>query len=123
MRFIWLSLSIVAPLVAVNFIANENERIIILTYMVVAALTEIVLLALTVSEFVKYQKAQEYVVHRKIECDRDEDIAKWRKEFSQDTLNLYDMQKESLKRARDVKRDSDDEIGGNKVPDTSGNGT
>ena len=115
MRFIWLSLSIVAPLIAVNFISKETNEAISLTYLVVIALSEIVLLSLTISEFVKKQKENEYLIYQQIKEDRDVDISKWRAEFMEDSLNLYDMQKESLKRAKNINNnDIKDE---NKVDD------
>lgn len=103
MRFFWLALSIVFPLVLVNFIETFRPgEIGLVVYYAVGCLAEIVFIALCVSEFVKSHKKQEYAVHQKIRHDRDEDIKKWRKEFIRDSLDLYEMQNESLERAENL---------------------
>ena len=100
MRFFWLGLSIVFPLVLSPFIERYNTgAIAYYVYYAVGCLAEIVFIALCVSEFVNNHKKQEYVTHQKIRHDRDEDIKKWRKEFMRDSLDLFEMQNESLKRA------------------------
>lgn len=103
MRFFWLALSIVFPLILVLYveqsIRTETSQGV---FYVVGCLSEIVFIALCVSDFVRHHKAQEYVTHQKIRHDRDEDIKKWRKEFMRDSLDLYEMQNESLKRAEDL---------------------
>ena len=103
MRFLWLALSIVAPLALVEAVGEPNPgdwKTFI--YYSVGCLAEIVFIALCVSEFVKDHKQQEYLTHQNIRRDRDEDIKKWRKEFMRDSLDLYDMQTESLKRAENL---------------------
>lgn len=103
MRFFWLALSIVFPLVLVNFIQPFGSgHLASFVYSAVGCLAEIVFIALCVSEFVKSHKKQEYAVHQQIRRDRDEDIKKWRKEFIRDSLDLYEMQNESLERAENL---------------------
>jgi len=103
MRFYWLALSIVFPLVSVYFIeASGPGEIAFFVYSAVGCIAEIGFIALCVSEFVKSHKNQEYAVHQQIRRDRDEDIKKWRKEFMRDSLDLYEMQNESLKRAENL---------------------
>ena len=103
MRFFWLALSIVFPLVLVKVVDPSNQtELSLFVFYAVGCLSEIVFIALCVSDFVRHHKAQEYVTHQKIRHDRDEDIKKWRKEFMLDSLDLYEMQNESLKRAEDL---------------------
>lgn len=101
MRFLWLALSIFAPLVLVEVTEGmSHESVKFTTYIAVGCLAEVILIGLSVAEFVRYHKQQEYLAHQKIKQDRDEDIKKWRKEFMNDSLDLYEMQKESLKQAK-----------------------
>lgn len=103
MRFFWLALSIVFPMVLATFVeGGATGGISFFVYSAVGCLAEIVFIALCVSEFVKSHKKQEYAVHQKIRHDRDEDIKKWRKEFIRDSLDLYEMQNESLERAENL---------------------
>lgn len=104
MRFLWLALAIVTPLVVANGVdgLGSTDDLKLWIYAVVGCITEIVFIALCVSGFVDHHKQQEYVTHQKIRHDRDEDIQKWRKEFMRDSLDLYEMQTESLKRAEDM---------------------
>jgi len=103
MRFFWLALSIVFPLVLATFVEGVFPGgIAFFVYSAVGCLAEIVFIALCVSEFVKSNKKQEYAIHQQIRRDRDEDIKKWRKEFIRDSLDLYEMQHESLERAENL---------------------
>lgn len=100
MRLFWLALSIVFPLILVEAVDYYSPATLMLRVSYsVGCLAEIVFIALSVSEFVRYHKKQEYLTHQKIRHDRDEDIKKWRKEFMRDSLDLYEIQNESLKRA------------------------
>lgn len=106
MRFFWLALAIIFPL-ALVLLTSEVEQLVQaqalqFVFYAIACLSEIVFIALCVSDFVRHHKEQEYVTHQKIRHDRDEDIKKWRKEFMRDSLDLYEMQNESLKRAEDL---------------------
>ena len=103
MRFFWLALSIMFPLVLVQILDQSNPtKLSLFVSYAVGCLSEIVFIALCVSDFVRHHKAQDYVTHQKIRHDRDEDIKKWRKEFMRDSLDLYEMQNESLKRAENL---------------------
>ncbi len=102
MRFFWLLLSIAVPLATVKAAPGfvPNDEIALYTCYAVACVAEIIFIGLCVAEFVNYHKEQEYAVHQKVRLDRDADIKKWRQEFSQDSLDLYEAQQDSLKRAR-----------------------
>ena len=103
MRFLWLALSIMFPLMLISILegSDQSESAAVVSYGIVC-LAEIVFIALCVAAFISDRNKQEYITHQKIRHDRDEDIKKWRKEFMQDSLNLYEMQDESLKRASDL---------------------
>jgi len=108
MRFFWLALSIVFPLMLATFVEGASQDgIVFFVYSAVGCLAEIAFIALCVSEFVDAHKKQEYETHQKIRHDRDEDIKKWRKEFMRDSLDLYEMQNESLERAENLAGRSD----------------
>ncbi len=102
MRFLWIALSIICPLIVIEFDSYEAgvKRTV---YYAVGTFAEIIFLGFCVSEFIKSRKEQEYLTHQRIRSDRDEDIKKWRKEFMRDSLDLYEVQKESLKRAENLK--------------------
>lgn len=103
MRFFWLGLSILSPFVLGGFLEESNlSDITSYIYPTAGVFAEIVFIALCVSGFVSSHKEHEYITHQKIRHDRDEDIKKWRKEFMRDSLDLYEMQNESLKRAEDL---------------------
>jgi len=104
MRFFWLALSIVFPLVLATFVEGASQDgIVFFVYSAVGCLAEIVFIALCVSEFVKLHRRQEYSFRKQIERDRDEDIKKWRKEFEyefvQKISNFNEMRKEAPKHA------------------------
>jgi len=111
LRFLWLAMSIIIPIFSVQYISQEEDELVLSTYIFVAVFSEIVVISLAVSEFVKAGKVVEYLKEQQIKEDRDADISKWRKEFLNDSLDLYDMQKESLKRAKDL---NEKEFFGNK---------
>ena len=90
------------PIVAIQYISPERDNLIQVTYIIVAVFSEVVVISLAVSDFIKAGKDFDYLREKKIKEDRDLDIAKWRKEFVQDSLSLYEMQKESLKRAKNL---------------------
>ncbi len=102
MRFLWIALSIICPLIVIEF-ASYEAGVKMIAYYAVGSFAEIIFIGLCVSEFVKSHKEQEYLTHQRIRSDRDEDIKKWRKEFMRDSLDLYEVQKESLKRAENLK--------------------
>ena len=101
-RFFWLAAAIIVPLLSVQYISQETDRLIELTYIVVAIFSETIVISLAIAEFAKVGREIAYLKEKQIKEDRDNDLSKWRKEFFNDSLNLYEMQKESLKRAKDL---------------------
>ena len=102
LRFLWLAGAIIIPIFSVQYISQEQENLIRTTYIIVTIFSETVIISLAISEFIKAGKIAEYLREKQIKEDRDDDISKWRKEFVNDSLGLFDMQKESLKRAKDL---------------------
>ena len=102
LRFLWVATAIVIPLFSVQYISNENDYLIRMTYIVVATFAEVVAISLAISEFFRAGRELEYLREQQIKADRDNDVSKWRKEFLNDSLGLYEMQKESLKRAKEL---------------------
>lgn len=100
MRFIWLALAILTPLITVNFVVHQRNETVQFTYLLVSAAFEILCICFTVSEFIKKRKAENYEDQRRIKHDHDQDIIKWRREFMDDTLRVNDIQKEFTERAK-----------------------
>lgn len=102
MRFFWLAMAIITPLIAVVFIESESNTNIQLTYLIVACVVQVITISFTISEFIRLRKRETEAEHARIKQERDKDIQKWRKEFHQDTLHIYDIQKESLIKAMEL---------------------
>ncbi len=109
MRFLWLAFAIVVPLLFGEilergsfFSIGVEPSVKEIIYWIVFVIFETLSVSFTISEFIKQRKIEIYDRELQIKRDRDEDIAKWRKEFADDTIRLYEIQKEALKRAREI---------------------
>ncbi len=103
MRFVWLAVSIMTPLVAVHFIdAEAGNEMIQGTYAVVATSFFIVAISFTISDFVKHRNGERHEEHRRLLLERDADIVNWRKEFFLESADLYDAQKTMLLKAKEL---------------------
>lgn len=102
MRFFWLAISIVTPLIFVHLIEAESNKTISNTYLAVAAAFLIFSIALTVAGFIKHRNNERHAESRRLLEERDHDIAKWRKAFFSETADLYDAQKTMLTKAREL---------------------
>ena len=120
MRFVWLAATIAFAILAVYYFdmyyfKDEGEdaenigKLGKIVYPIIAVAIFTILVCFTVSGYAKEKAREMRAKNLSLKAERDEDIKKWRKEFYGDTINVYDTQEETLKRAKKIRSGESDE--------------
>ena len=104
MRFIWLAITIITPLIFAEAMDSRTDQPFEYIYWGVLIGFLVVSISLTVAEFVKHRNRERHAEQRKLLQERDEDIARWRRAFFEETADLYDAQKIMLTKADELGR-------------------
>ena len=107
MRFVWLAATIAFAILASNYFDSyafkRLEGVREILYPCIAIAIFIILICFTVSEYAKERAREMRAKNLLLKAERDEDIKEWRKEFHGDTINVYDTQEETLRRAKKIR--------------------
>ena len=112
MRFVWLAATIAFAVLAVYSYDEHFDKAGDIgkhVYPIIAITVFVILICLTISEYAKERAREMRAKNLLLKAERDEDIKKWRKEFYGDTVNVYDTQEETLKRAKKIRSGESDE--------------